>query len=240
MRKTALLVLALFVALLLLVQAYGGRRQAVAQARAAASHLRLQRDSLTAEVEARNRERSALIRERQAHEAEVAHLRQSVAQLEQSRAEAQLTVREIRTTGALQLRLRSTFPELGDNGWGLTTLPFQDGDTLGLEYLLVPAWFAETFIIDHANAVSWHAQKHRLLELDSLHSVVVSLQDSVTRLVAANAAAYATGYDAAYASHQVLTRRYIAELNKPRFKLPSIVGFVAAAGVGFVVGRVVP
>ncbi len=238
MRKTALYVLALFIAVLLLVQAYGGRRQAVAQARAAASHLRLQRDSLTAEVEARNRERSALIRERQAHEAEVAHLRQSVAQLEQSRAEAQLTVREIRTTGALQSRLRSTFPELGDNGWGLTTLPFQDGDTLGLEYLLVPAWFAETFIIDRANAASWLAQKDRLLELDSLRSVVASLQDSVTRLAAANAAAYATGYGTAYTSYQDLSRRYIAELNKPHIRLPSIVGFVATAGVGFVVGRV--
>jgi len=84
---------------------------------------------------------------------------------------------------------------------------------LGLEYLLVPAWFAETFIIDHANATSWHAQKHRLLELDSLRSVVASLQDSVTR-------------------------RYIAQLNKPRIKLPSVVGFVGAVGVGFVVGRV--
>ena len=59
-------------------------------------------------------------------------------------------------------------------------------------------------------------------------------------LQAANTAAYATGYDAAYASHQDLTRRYIAELNKPRIRLPSIVGFLAAAGVGFVVGRVVP
>ena len=54
-------------------------------------------------------------------------------------------------------------------------------------------------------------------------------------LQAANTAAYATGYDAAYASHQDLTRRYIAELNKPRIRLPTIVGFV---GVGFVVGRV--
>jgi len=45
-------------------------------------------------------------------------------------------------------------------------------------------------------------------------------------------------HDAAHASHQDLTRRYIAELNKPRIKLPSIVGFVGAVGVGFVVGRV--
>jgi hypothetical protein len=76
--------------------------------------------------------------------------------------------------------------------------------------------------------------------VDSLRSVVASLQDSVTRLEAANAAAYATGYGAAYASHQDLTRHYIAELNKPRIRLPSIIGFVGAVGVGLVVGRVIP
>ena len=42
------------------------------------------------------------------------------------------------------------------------------------------------------------------------------------------------------AGHQDLTRRYIAELNKPRIRLSSIVGFVGAVGVGLVVGRVVP
>ena len=88
------------------------------------------------------------------------------------------------------------------------------------------------------NAASWRAQKDRLLAVDSLRSVVASLQDSVTRLVAANAAAYATGYGTAYTSYQDLTRRYIAELNKPRIRLPSIVGFVGAVGVGIVVGRV--
>jgi len=98
---------------------------------------------------------------------------------------------------------------------------------------------ARTFIIDRANATSWRAQKDRLLEVDSLRSVVASLQDSVTRLVSANAAAYATGYGAAYASYQDLSRRYIAELNKPRIRLPSIVGFVGAVGVGIVVGRVI-
>ena len=99
---------------------------------------------------------------------------------------------------------------------------------------------AETFIINHANAASWRAQKDRLLAVDSLRSVVASLQDSVIRLQAANTAAYATGYDAAYAGHQDLSRRYIAELRKPRIRLPTIVGFVGAAGVGLVVGRVIP
>ena len=35
-----------------------------------------------------------------------------------------------------------------------------------------------------------------------------------------------------------LSRRYVAELNKPRIRLPSLVGFVGAVGLGVVVGRV--
>jgi len=45
-------------------------------------------------------------------------------------------------------------------------------------------------------------------------------------------------YDAAHASYQDLTQRYIAELNKPRIRRPSLVGFVGDVGVGLVVGRV--
>ncbi len=75
--------------------------------------------------------------------------------------------------------------------------------------------------------------------MDSLRSVVASLQDSVMRLEAANAAAYATGYTAASTNYQDLSRRYIAELKKPRIKLPSIVGVLGAVGVGIVVGRVI-
>ncbi len=71
-----------------------------------------------------------------------------------------------------------------------------------------------------------------LLAVDSLRLMVATLQDSVLRLEMAHAAAYG----AASASYQDLTRRYIAELNKPRVRLPSLVGFVGAVGV---VGRVI-
>jgi hypothetical protein len=148
-------------------------------------------------------------------------------------------VRRIRTVGALQYRLRTAYPELGDAGWGLTTLPL-DGDTLGLEYLMVPAGFAETFIIDHQNAESWQEQKDRLLTVDSLRLVISALQDSVTNLVAANAHAYELGYQAAYSGYQDLSDRYVAELKKPRLKLPSAIGLLGAAGVGLVVGRAIP
>ncbi len=49
----------------------------------------------------------------------------------------------------------------------------------------------------------------------------------------------ATAYGAAYASHQDLTRRYIAELNKPRITLGRSIGLIAAIGAGFVLGAVV-
>ncbi len=111
---------------------------------------------------------------------------------------------------------------------------------MGLEYLLVPAWFTETFVIDHANAASWRAQKDRLLAVDSLGLAITALQDSVTSLEAANSSAYEAGYEAAYAGYQELSERYIAELKKPRIRLGSVIGLLGAVGVGVVVGRSIP
>lgn len=239
MLKTALLVLALTIAVLLLVNAFGGQREAIARAQAAASHLRHQRDSLAGEISRRESQRVALERERAVHEAAAERLRDSIQSLEHRRAQAQLTVRGIRTVGALQRRLRAAFPELGERGWGISTVPLEDGDTLGLEYFMVPAWFAETFVIDRANAESWREQKHRLLAVDSLRLLIASLQDSVTRLVMANAGAYQAGYRAAYAGYQDLSRRYVAELKKPRIDIPSPIGLIGAVAVGVVLGAMV-
>jgi len=129
-----------------------GSRTAIARVRAEASRLASQRDSLITVVREGERRQAGLTARREAQEAEAGRLRDSVSALEQRRAAEQLTVRQLSTTGALQTRLRTAFPELGPTGWGVTTLPFEGGDALGLEYLLVPAWFAETFVIDHANA----------------------------------------------------------------------------------------
>lgn len=239
-QMTLIALMVVIVAVLLFVNSFGRRGEAIAEARAEATRLVQERDSLVAAVEERDREQSALISEREALEAQAADLRQSVVQLERRRAQRQLTVRQIRTVGALQERLRAAFPELGESAWGLTTVPLEGGDTLGLEYLLVPAWFAETFVIDRSNAASWRTQKDQLLAVDSLRLVVSVLQDSVTALEAANRDAYEAGYQTAYANYQDLSRRYVAELNKPRIKLPSVIGIVGAAGIGVVIGRAIP
>jgi hypothetical protein len=111
-------------------------------------------------------------------------------------------------------------------------------DTVGIEYLMVPAWFAETFVIDHANAESWRAQKDRLLAVDSLRLAVAALQDSILALEAANAHAYQSGYQSAYADYQDLSARYVAELRKPKITLGRSIGLFAAAGAGFLAARV--
>ena len=210
--------------------AVGVNRQAIARARAQSLALKDQRDSLLAVAAAREAERAALAARADTLEWQAHQLRDSVDLLERQRAEVQLGVRQIRTLGALQTRLRQAFPELGRGGWGLTSLPAYQGDSIGIEYLLVPAWFAETFVIDRANARSWRAQRAKLLAVDSLRIRVAALQDSVVVLEAARADAFRAGYDSAYRSSQDLTQQYIAQLRKPRLNLGSTVGLLLGAG----------
>jgi hypothetical protein len=166
--------------------------------------------------------------------------RDSVAILERVREAGQLTVRHIRRTAELEARLEEAFPEMAASQWGLTTIPLDDRDTLGIEYFVIPAWFTETFLIDHQNAQSWRAQRDRLLLVDSLGLAVTALQDSITRLEEANRQAYEAGYQTAFTSHQDLTARYVAELKKPRLSLGSTLGLcLGAAGAGALVGILV-
>jgi len=237
--RKALLLLAAIAAIAMIAWLAGGNRQAIARARAESVALATQRDSVLSVVAQRETERVQLAARADSFQTEAQALRDSIGRMEQERAEAQRGVRRIRTVGALQARLRQAFPELGPGGWGVTTVPVHQGDTIGIEYLMVPAWFAETFVIDHQNAASWRAQKDQLLAVDSLRGAVIALQDSITRLVAANSEAYQTGYQAAYASYQDLSKRHIAELKKPRIRLGAAIGLVGAAGLGLVIGRAI-
>ena len=188
----------------------------------------------------RSRGRLTLEREWDDREAEAALLRDSVATLERARRGAQLTVRRIRRTSDLQRRLEQTFPEMAASAWGLTTIPLHDDDTVGIEYFLMPAWFTETFIIDHQNAESWRRQKDKLLAVDSLEFQVAVLQDSILQLERQKFLAVDSGYSEAFASYQELSDRYITELSKPRVSLGTAVGFcLGAIGAGLIVGALI-
>jgi len=237
--RKALPLVAAIAAIAMIAWLAGGNRQAIARARAESVALATQRDSVLSVVAQRETERAQLAARADSFQTEAQALRDSIGRMEQERAEAQRGVRRIRTVGALQARLRQAFPELGPGGWGVTTVPVHQGDTIGIEYLMVPAWFAETFVIDHQNAASWRAQKDQLLALDSLRVVVATLQDSITHLEVAKRLAYEAGYQAAFTSYQDLAKRHIAELRKPQIRLASTVWMLGAAGAGLLIGRLV-
>jgi len=237
--RKALPLVAAIAAIAMIAWLAGGNRQAIARARAESVALATQRDSVLSVVAQRETERAQLAARADSFQTEAQALRDSIGRMEQERAEAQRGVRRIRTVGALQARLRQAFPELGPGGWGVTTVPVHQGDTIGIEYLMMPAWFAETFVIDHQNAESWRAQKDRLLAVDSLRVVVATLQDSITHLEVAKRLAYEAGYQAAFTSYQDLAKRHIAELRKPQIRLASTVWMLGAAGAGLLIGRLV-
>ncbi len=221
----------------------GGRLQNVdeiARVEGVVQRLERERDSILVFVVANTVKQESLALSRDNTEAEVAALHDYVDQLEHERQASALTVRSIRKTSDLQTRLNSTFPEMAHSNWGLTTIPFELGDTLGIEYFMIPAWFTETFIIDHENAESWSRQKDKLLAVDSLRVQVASLQDSIATLQAQNILALQTGYNNASNDYRDLSTRYIAELRKPRFSLGSTVGLcIGAAGAGALISTLI-
>jgi uncharacterized protein YhaN len=239
MRKKILPVLLLVVAAAGVLDAFRSNAHEIARVRAHAERLATERDSLHAAVRERDERQSALAAQRDAHRAHADRLRDSVRALERRRADRQVTLRQVRTVGALQDTLLALFPELGDAGWGLATVPLDQVDTLGIEVLVVPAWFAETFAIDRVNAESWRGQQVRLVAVDSLQLRVVRLQDSIVALEHASRLAYDAGYRAAYAAHQDLTQRRVTELRTPRVTFGRTVGLVAAVGAGVLLGVVI-
>jgi hypothetical protein len=233
----------LAVLLLLLVVSYMAARiqaqQEIARVKLQAEQLRAEKDSIEQVVAQYSATQKQLVEQREDKEMQVTLLRDLVTHLERERKEGQLTVRRIRKTSRLQSRFEQTFPELAASQWGLTTLPIDDSDTLGIEYFLIPAWFTETFIIDHQNALSYERQKDKLLGVDSLQRQVASLQDSLLVLEAGKTLALQAGYSNAFLGYQGLSERYIAELRRPRLSLGSTIGVcLGAAGAGFLVGVV--
>jgi hypothetical protein len=201
--------------------------------KAQARRLQQERDSIEALVHLNKTVQQSLQQDLEEKEAEADELRDYVDRLEQQRVEKTITVRRLRRTADLQSRLASTFPEMARSNWGITTIPFELGDSVGIEYFLVPAWFTETFIINHQNAKSWREQKDELLVVDSLRVLVASMQDSIATLHAQNTLTLQTGYDNASIDYRDLSTCYIAELRKPRFSVGSTVGLcVGAAGAG--------
>jgi hypothetical protein len=241
-RLTGLVVVAA-IGLLLAVVYLGTRLRAereIARAEMEAEFLRLQRDTILTIAAANDSLQRELSFQRTGMEAEADRLRDRISELEAARVADQFTVRQLRRKEDLQARLERTFPEMAASDWGVTEV-FNDENDVGIEYLLVPLWFSETFLIDHQNSVAFQTQVDTLRALNGLLEQVSVLQDSVLVLERGTRAAYERGYSEAYARYEALNRDYIALLRQPRISLgvPGGVGALAGSiGAGFLLGTV--
>lgn len=202
------------------------------RARLEMQQLRSSRDSIKVVISFKDSLQTLLQEEVNQLRSETDRLRLEVDRLEERRAEEQLTVRKIRKKEALQQRFMETFPEMARSDWGVTEV-YNEESEISLEYLLIPLWFSETFIIDHQNSLSYRKQRDKLLAVDSLHQEIGMLKDSLFVLEREKAEAFETGYNQAFARYEDINDKYIQVLQNP----PTIEwGFpqwgVVAAGVG--------
>lgn len=236
MLKKALIIVSVVAVLLLVSLTYIlGRsinQEEIMRAKLEMQQLRSSRDSIKAVVSLKDSIQSLLRIQVNQLNMQANTLRKQVDQLEEDRAKEQLTVRKIHKKKDLQDKLVKTFPEMAQSDWGVTEV-YNEENQIGIEYLLIPLWFSETFIIDHQNSLSYLKQRDKLLTVDSLRQTVDVLQDSLFTLEQQKANAYKAGYDEAYAKYEALNEDYVQLLKHP----PSIkLGFpkwgVVAAGVG--------
>jgi hypothetical protein len=216
-----------------------GAAPRIARAEAEAAFLREQRDSVLTIVSANDSLQRELSAVRATMGAEVERLEGVVLRLESERQGQQLSVRMISSKPDLQARLRRTFPEMSDSEWAVTDVYDEEND-VGIEYLRVPLWFAETFIVDHQNAESYKAQADTSASVINLQKRISALQDSVFALERDSRQAYQNGYEAAYTRYEVLNGDYIRLLKQPRVSLGwkgGVGTMLGTFGLGMLVGR---
>jgi zona occludens toxin (predicted ATPase) len=66
-------------------------------------------------------------------------------------ADTRLSVGNLRRKTGLHQRFQTSFPQLAQTDWGVVDV-YNERSRQWSEYLVVPLWMSETFILDHQNA----------------------------------------------------------------------------------------
>lgn len=189
------------------------------------ANLTQQQQSLNAEIEAQN----SLIKENQ----------EKIAQLEKERASNQLAVRKLRTEDQLENAFLQTYPQVA-NAANVGITQITDEKThIKLPYLVVPAWFSETFVIEHQSNESRGKQIAEYQQNENLYGSVIDLKNKVLNLEEEKTNAYQNGYDKAYASYEDINQKYIDLLKTPpkvEFKAPNTWALLGCSALGVAIG----
>jgi len=170
---------------------------------------------------------------------EIATNQVMIAKLEQSRIDNQLQVRKLSTENELEKAFSATYPQLINvKHFGITQI--EDPTTkLTLPFYVIPAWFAETFIIEHNNMLSFEKQNTEYQANEKLYGSILDLKDQVFKLETEKSAAYKTGYDEAYAKYEKLNEDYVTLLKEPptvELKPPSLWTVLGGTALGLALG----
>ena len=227
----------LLAVILLVIVSYlfGSNDKEILKAQLELERLKSSRDSIKALVTLKDSMQKILRIQIEMKDAEASLLRDKVTVLEEQRAKEQLSIRNLRRREDLQLKFAQTFPEVAGSQWGVREVYNEEAD-LSIEYLLVPLWFSETFIIDHQNSINYKAQRDTLIRVDSLMQEIFVLKDSVFVLQEEKTLAYKNGYDEAFAKYEDLNGKYINELKKPNFGWQQWGAILGGVGVGVLIG----
>jgi chromosome segregation ATPase len=71
--------------------------------------------------------------------------------LNQRLADTRLSAGNLRRQTGLEQRFQRSYPELARTDWGIVDV-YDEKSRRWSEYLVVPLWMSETFILDHQNA----------------------------------------------------------------------------------------
>jgi hypothetical protein len=174
---------------------------------------------------------------------DVAAKQQQIVELEAARKLNVLNVRELDTTDQLESAFAETFPSIMRiAGTGIVE---QDVDGILRDYMVLPAWTIETFLIQHGNLEAAEGKVllyDRIVEqfgtIDQIREKVVGLEREKFGLEQVRANAYRDGYESCNVRYEGVVDRYISQLEKPRFELPGGAKMLgcAAIGVGAAVG----
>lgn len=242
--KKALITVVVIAVLLLIAFTYVSARFVdrgkIAQLQSEQAQLTRQRDSILVFARTRDSLQRILSDSVTVLTSQTSALRDTVRQLESSRQATVVSIRRLKQTPDLQARVAAVFPEVARSPrWGITEL-YDETEGVSLEYIVFPAWFAETFMIDHENAANYKQQVGKLAVLDTLNTQVIKLKDSVLVLEQQKSAAFRMGYDSAYTKYEALNADYIAYLKSPKgLKFPGWLALVGSAAVGVVVGATI-
>jgi hypothetical protein len=240
--KNLLIAAGIFVVVLLLALTYLTARyvdqEAIHRAETEMQQMRLSRDSVLTVVAVKDSLQGILQLKVGTLQAEAKTLLGRVDELERERQAKQLDVRRTKQTDELLVKVREIFPPLKTTPLPITER-YDEKEKLSLQYLGIPVWFAETFLINEMNAESYKKQRDKLLVVDSLRQETIALKDSVLTLEREKAQAYKRGYDDAYAKYEELNKDYVKLLKEPpsvNLGLPSWGTILGSTAVGVVIG----